>query len=119
MTRRSKGQSTAEYAIVLGLVLAAFAAMQVYAKRGVQARVKGVTDEMTQASANKIDSNDTLSQYEPYYASTDYTGITQTRNSTENFNVTGTVDRTGILEKTTRNSGSSTTGTDTNYKKGW
>jgi len=45
MLRQSrKGQSTAEYAIVIGLVIAAAVAMQVYVKRGIQAKVKGAVD---------------------------------------------------------------------------
>ncbi len=41
---RRKAQSTAEYAIVIGLVIAAAVAMQVYVKRGLQAKVKGAVD---------------------------------------------------------------------------
>ena len=45
MSRRSsKGQSTAEYAIVIGLVIAAAVAMQVYVKRGLQGKIKDATD---------------------------------------------------------------------------
>ena len=41
-----KGQSTAEYAIVIGLVIAAAVAMQVYVKRGIQGKVKDLTDNI-------------------------------------------------------------------------
>ncbi|MFA5346487.1 MAG: hypothetical protein WC315_09475 [Candidatus Omnitrophota bacterium] len=58
-----KGQSTAEYAIVIGLVIAAIVAMQVYVKRGIQGKVKDAVDYK--------DSSDTVTgtttQYEPYY----------------------------------------------------
>ncbi|UCB56774.1 MAG: hypothetical protein JSV30_06170 [Candidatus Omnitrophota bacterium] len=39
-----KGQSTAEYAIVIGLIIGAVIGMQTYVKRGVQARVKDAVD---------------------------------------------------------------------------
>ena len=45
-----KGQSTAEYAIVIGLVIAAAVAMQIYVKRGLQAKVKLATDYNDPAS---------------------------------------------------------------------
>ena len=40
------GQSVIEYAILLALVTSAIVAMQVYMKRGVQAKVKDMTDAM-------------------------------------------------------------------------
>ena len=54
-----KGQSTAEYAIVIGLVIAAAVAMQVYVKRGIQGKVRDAVDTTLQAG-----------QYEPYYLAT-------------------------------------------------
>ena len=44
MFRNRKAQSTAEYAVVLSLVIAAAIGMQVYVKRGVQARIKTTAD---------------------------------------------------------------------------
>ena len=63
-----KAQSTAEYVIVLGLIVGAIIAMQTYVKRGLQGRVRdavdhtGTTQEI--AGANFEFSGD---QYEPYY----------------------------------------------------
>ena len=42
---KRKGQSTAEYAIVIGLVIAAAVAMQVYVKRGLQGKMKDAVDD--------------------------------------------------------------------------
>lgn len=50
-----KAQSTAEYAIIVGLVIGAIALMQVYVKRALQAKVKETTDTLS------------AKQYEPYY----------------------------------------------------
>ena len=64
-----KAQNTAEYAIVLGLVVGAIVAMQVYVKRGLQARIHQFATKSNStftAEFNKI-GLDTNKQYEPYY----------------------------------------------------
>jgi len=61
-------QSTAEYAIVIGLVIAAAVAMQVYVKRSLQAKVKDAVDYNDPAATML-----STSQYEPYYLSSDMT----------------------------------------------
>lgn len=81
MLRVRKGQTVAEYAILLSLVIAAAVAMQVYVKRGLQARIKKGTDAFTGVTET-IDSGgtggtskatfDKLDQYEPYYQESSY-----------------------------------------------
>ena len=63
---RKKGQSTAEYVIVLGLAVAAVMAMQTYVKRGLQGRIKEAVDYVDAGSANG-GAAFTGGQYEPYY----------------------------------------------------
>jgi len=83
--RKVKGQSTAEYAVVLSVIIAAVIGMQIYVKRGLQARVKSGTDAFTSAgagfnftqAAGERDTGITatfskLSQYEPYYSESSY-----------------------------------------------
>ena len=41
---RNKAQSTAEYAILIGLVVGVLVVMQTYLKRGIQGRVKDAAD---------------------------------------------------------------------------
>jgi hypothetical protein len=60
-----KGQSTAEYAIVFGLVIAAAVAMQVYVKRSIQGKMKDAADYNDPAASML-----TTRQYEPDYQST-------------------------------------------------
>lgn len=79
MLRMRKAQSTAEYAIVLSLVVAAIIGMQVYVRRGISARIKTGSDAMATAGANTQISvggrNVTigsLRQYEPYYTESAY-----------------------------------------------
>lgn len=51
------GQNTAEYALVIGLVIAAAMAMQTYVSRSLQSNIKDVSNKL-------VDYKD---QYEPYY----------------------------------------------------
>lgn len=75
-----KAQSVAEYAIILAVVIGAAAAMQVYVKRGLQAKVKSGTDAYTsiQATLPAVEAGGAtitfsdIGQYEPYYLESDY-----------------------------------------------
>lgn len=99
-----RGQTTAEYAVVIGLVVAAIVAMQVFVKRSVQAKVKDVTDSFAATASGTTGSE---KQFEPDYASSSYT-VGQTNDSTDAVVSKGAVDRTKISEKTTRASGGHT-----------
>jgi uncharacterized protein (UPF0333 family) len=46
LIRDDKGQTTFEYAVVLGVVVLALGMMQVYFRRGIQASIKIATDEL-------------------------------------------------------------------------
>lgn len=106
-----RGQSTAEYAIVVSVVIAAVVGMQLYTKRGMQAKVKDVSDSF--AATNDLADPDTAllagesrAQYEPYYtaATEDAQGIevAQSSNATEMRAVNGRVDKTNINQNTAR-----------------
>ena len=92
----SRGQTTAEYAIVIGVVAAALIGMQVYLKRSAQMKLKVGVDEFTQSgganvpwlagdvalqggrsvsgdvTAGDVRLTKTTSQYEPYYTESDF-----------------------------------------------
>lgn len=75
-----KGQSTGEYALVFAIILGAVIAMQTYVRRGVQGRVKSGTDYMARATGEQVgvdgtafDAGGIVTQYDPYYYSSDYT----------------------------------------------
>jgi Flp pilus assembly pilin Flp len=53
--RRRNGQSTAEYAILIGLIVAAAIAVQIYVKRGVQARFKDASDDYVKGVSGSSD----------------------------------------------------------------
>lgn len=61
-------QTTAEYALLISLVVAAVIAMQTYAQRAIQARIRGATIYMV----NQTSVLGTTNQYEAYYTTSDY-----------------------------------------------
>lgn len=101
--RNRKAQSTAEYAILIGVVVAALVAMQTYVKRGLQGRMKDATDTF----ANETSALGTTAQYEPYYLS--QTRTTQsTSQSAESTSLGGATGRDSTTSSTS--TGSQTTG---------
>lgn len=99
--RNKKAQTTAEYAILIGLVVAALVAMQTYVKRGLQGRFKDATDQV--AIANP--SIGATSQYEPYYTQQNMT-TTNAGGDNETMQAGGAIARTN-------NTTSGRTGTQT------
>lgn len=101
--RNRRAQSTAEYAILIGVVVAALVAMQTYVKRGFQGRMKDATDFF----ATNTSQIGTTTQYEPYY-------LAQTRNtqttadSSENTATGGGIARDSST--VTNSTGNQTTG---------
>ncbi len=81
LNKNRKGQNTAEYALLISLVVAAIIAMQTYTQRTLQARIRDASQYLVNATSGL--GNSTV-QYEPYYLESDY-GIT--RNATENANL--------------------------------
>ncbi|MEI6437123.1 MAG: hypothetical protein WCO69_00060 [Candidatus Omnitrophota bacterium] len=65
--RNKKAQNTAEYAILIALVIGGVVAMQTYAQRALQARVRDTSKYMATSSGNDVGIGTTL-QYEPYYS---------------------------------------------------
>jgi len=66
--RNKKAQQTAEYALLISLVVAAIIAMQTYAQRTIQARIRDASQQLT----NQTSTLGKTSQYEPYYLETRY-----------------------------------------------
>jgi len=94
--RKSKAQTTAEYAILIALVVGAAMAMQIYVKRGLQGRVKDVVDH-TGTGGEVGTTGDQLSftagQYEPYY-------LTSTANTQQDTRDTENVAEGGVVGRT-------------------
>jgi hypothetical protein len=66
--RNKKAQNTAEYAILIALVIGAVVAMQTYAQRALQGRVRDASIYMRDKTNAEGLGN--TSQYEPYYTNT-------------------------------------------------
>ena len=90
--RNARGQSTLEYVILVGFIVAALIAMGVYMKRGVQGRFKESTDQVGQ-------------QYSPGYTTSDYTTTT---NVAQTENVDAGVTTTNITQNQQQKTGSET-----------
>lgn len=89
-----KAQTTAEYAILFGLVVGALLAMQIYIRRGLQGRLKDAVDH---TGAGGVVAGEELTfstgQYEPYYL-TSSTSNTQSSNESENVKEGGEASKT-------------------------
>lgn len=68
LIRNRKAQQTAEYALLISLVVAAVIAMQTYAQRTIQARIRDASQYLTAQTSGLGVTN----QYEPYYLQSDY-----------------------------------------------
>ena len=84
-----RGQNTAEYAIVIALVVAAAIAMQTYVRRSMQGGVKFAVDKL-----KKDNTAAATGQYEPYYLESSYTTTKGAYKDTEETRVSGEVERT-------------------------
>lgn len=106
-TKRTKGQSTAEYAIVIALVLGAAVGMQTYVRRTLQARVADATDALPRNIPGVVLAN-ARRQFEPLYATSNQT---TTSNLSLGANLVGSAynvsNVTGGSTSTTRRAGGS------------
>jgi|SRR5208283_426519 len=80
--KNRKAQNTAEYALLIALVVAGVIAMQTYAQRALQARIHAASAYMANSGAvggNQVLGNAT--QYEPYYLQSNYSSVTNSDES--------------------------------------
>ncbi len=94
INRNKKGQNTAEYALLIALVVAAIIAMQTYAQRSLQGRIRDAGKFLT-SQTSSLGATD---QYEPYYLQSNY-AISRDMNQTQQLDK-GVVSQ---LENSTRN----------------
>ena len=109
--KRAKGQSLAEYAILLAVVVGATVAMQAYNRRVIQAQYKVVGDKAATDIATTLAAT-AVKQYEPYYASSNY-AVGQARTATEKTSFGSIFTRSAIDETTTRTGQEATGGEST------
>lgn len=97
--KNKRAQNTVEYAIMIAIVIGVFSAMQLYIRRGLQARLKGGADNIpgmvigqtTGVDANVLGGAD-FTQYEPYYHQE---GSSFTQSITSEGTESGTIKDTG------------------------
>ena len=112
---RKSAQTTAEYAILIAIVVGAVVAMQVYVRRGIQGRIRAAVDYVGSADTNAIGDSQSAAmfqnntQYEPYYASSE---MDVSRNTSIADNMQGG----GAATKTFTADSSSRTGSQTSAK---
>ena len=113
-----KGQNTAEYAILIGVIVAAAIAMQIYVRRGMQAKVKEAVDFTatadTMSGVAETANLFSQKQYEPYYLATNYT-TTQTGSVSEQMLSGGGLTRDSSQGDVTQRTGNQTY---SNYEAG-
>ena len=86
LLKNKKAQQTAEYALLISLVVAAVIAMQTYAQRTIQARIRDASSYLTTQTSALGRTN----QYEPYYLETDYDVVTDNTKTEMQTNRAGT-----------------------------
>jgi uncharacterized protein (UPF0333 family) len=91
LLRNKKAQQTAEYALLISLVVAAVIAMQTYAQRTIQARIRDASSYLTTQTSALGGTN----QYEPYYLETNYNVY---RDSSTTQLQTQRADNSGLFE---------------------
>ncbi len=65
----NRGQIVAEYSILIGIIVAALVAMNIYIKRGMQARFRDAVDLQLDQRAGAVgDTKFVTGQYEPDYS---------------------------------------------------
>jgi hypothetical protein len=92
LLKNKKAQNTAEYALLIALVVAGVIAMQTYAQRALQARVRDASLYLT----NQTSTLGTTNQYEPYYLKTNYTIDRAANETTFLTNATSGMDNQNI-----------------------
>lgn len=100
MLKTKKAQSTVEYALIIGVIVAALIAMQTYVKRGLNARYHDGVNYLT-TQTGEIGST---GQYEPYYVASSYDTRTG-KQSTETVGERGQTTRSIARDETTRRAG--------------
>lgn len=110
--RRSnqRGQSTAEYAILVAVVVAACVGMQLYVKRGMQGKFRDMTDAYTrQGGVVGATPIGTTRQYEPYYTAEGDVDVAQQNTERSTMAQGGAITKSNISNTVTR-TGSQTQG---------
>jgi len=101
--KSKKAQNTAEYALLISLVVAGIIAMQTFAQRALQARIHDTSNYMAQAIQAEEAIMGTTLQYEPDYLRRGSVTGTEGK-TTERLLTGGATDRIGFSNRLTDSS---------------
>lgn len=82
LLKNKKAQQSAEYALLISLVIAAVVAMQTYAQRTLQSRIRGGSNYLVHFTDTTGEGIGGTAQYEPYYLDSQY-DVTRADTTTE------------------------------------
>ncbi|MCF7872879.1 MAG: hypothetical protein K9L80_01560 [Candidatus Omnitrophica bacterium] len=102
LRKKIRAQSTAEYAIFFGIIIAVAIGMQKYLKRGMQGKVKSVTDAVSKSATGQEIAGTGVSledegQYVPYYLVDEETSSTS---RSQDADKTTTISEGGAFTRT-------------------
>ena len=72
LRQKIEGQNTAEYAILIALVVAGVIAMQTYTQRSLQAKMRDAGKYLSTSGDTQLNGITASQQYEPYYQNSTY-----------------------------------------------
>ena len=114
--KNKKAQNTAEYAILIALVIGGVVAMQTYAQRALQGRLRDASVTMR----DQTNGIGTTLQYEPYYTNTTAaTDKENTKTSMANAETAGTTSYKNAIDRTEYQAVATPTGGGTGDKAGF
>jgi len=112
LIKLKKAQSTAEYAILISVIVGAALAMQVYIKRSLQAKMHDSGVALTTVSGDITGDGvvlGTTTQYEPYYSSQRTSDMNR---SVAGTNTADTLDGGALTRSNTKDVVATSTGTE-------
>lgn len=94
LNNNKRGQSTLEYALLIGVIVAALIAMQVYMKRGVQGKIRDATDQIGDQyspgyTTGTVVTNTQSTTHEALANKVTTSDVQKTQDQTSNENVAG------------------------------
>jgi hypothetical protein len=106
LAKNKKAQNTAEYAILISLVVAGIIAMQTYAQRALQARVRDAAVYLV--NQTKFNGTNGTTQYEPYYLESNY-NVTRDENESQIYGLKAD-GKSGLYTQTVNSTNTRTEG---------
>jgi hypothetical protein len=122
LIKNKKAQQTAEYAILIALVVGAVIAMQTYAQRTIQARIRGASKYMASGAGESTGLGQNILgtdlQYEPYYLDQQY-DVTRDETTDQRTGAGQNLTSSSLLGRTRASGGYQRTGYNPADNSNW